>query len=374
MAKRILLVGGGSGGHAYPLVAVAEALREEAKSKNTSLELLILGEGGFVERAAQEHQIPFKRIVAGKLRRYLSPLLFLDLIKLPVSFAQSLWHLFWYMPDLVFSKGGYDSVMPGIVAWLYRIPLYIHESDMARGLANRITARFATKVFVAFAAAEKDFKPGKALFVGNPTRKEILLGDRQAALAYFNFSSERKTILVIGGSQGAKEINDIILESLAMLTKDYQVIHQCGETQYQNVKKVVDQEQKEGKEGYGSAIEKNYRVYAFFDSQQMAKAYAACDVVISRAGAGSLFEIAMVGKPAIVIPLVGGSRGEQPKNAAEFAKVGAVVLEGANLTPHLILNQIENLLEPQKYAEVSQKIKQFATPDAAAKIASALLL
>lgn len=372
-AKRILLVGGASGGHAYPLVTIARALKEQAQQQGISLELLILGESEFIARAAQEYGIPFKYITAGRLRRYLSPLMILDAIKLPISFLQSLWHIFWFMPDAIFAKGSYDALAPSLVGKLYWIPLFIHESDSIPGLTNRILSRFAKTIFLAFPSAAQHFKNLPAVLAGNPTRMELLGRDRQAGLAAFQFQPDLKTILVLGGSQGAKQINDLILESLAILTKEYQIIHQTGAGQYDLVRKAVDQEEKEGKDGYGTLIAQRYRSYPFLNADQYASALAACDIIISRAGAGTLFEIAAAGKPAIVIPLIKGSRGEQRTNAAEFAKTGIVVMEGVNLTSHLLLNQIQNLLEPERYAQVSQNLKQLATPGAAQAIANAIL-
>lgn len=371
--KRILLVGGASGGHAYPLVTIARSLQEQAQQRNIPLELLILGESEFIARAAQEYGIPFKYITAGRLRRYLSPLMVLDAIKLPISFIQSLWHLFWFMPDAIFAKGSYDALAPSLVGRLYWVPVYIHESDSAPGLTNRILGRFAKTVFVAFQSAAAHFKGRPVAVVGNPTRKELFTVDRAQGLASFQLQPSIKTILVLGGSQGAKQINDLIVESLAIITKDYQVIHQTGAGQYEAVRKITEQEQKEGKEGYGATIAQRYRAFPFLDAQQYAAALAACDIIVSRAGAGTLFEIAAVAKPAVIIPLARGSRGEQRTNAIEFSKAGLVVMEGANLTSHLLLNQIQNLLEPEKYQEVSNNLKQLATLNAADTIAATLL-
>jgi UDP-N-acetylglucosamine--N-acetylmuramyl-(pentapeptide) pyrophosphoryl-undecaprenol N-acetylglucosamine transferase len=372
MEKRILLVGGGSGGHAYPLLAVAKELQKEAQQKNISLRMLLMGEAGFLERAAKEAGLIHKPILAGKLRRYFSPLILLDLIKLPIGILQSLWHVFWFMPDAVFSKGGYDSIGPVLAARLYFIPVYLHESDTIPGLANRIVGGLARNVFVGFAAAEKYF-PGKAIHSGNPVRSELLTGDRIVALRSFQFSEDTKTVLIFGGSQGAKQINDIITTSLAELVHEFQIIHQSGESQYDIVRSTVDVLLKEGKDTYGSLIQERYRLYAFLSPQEMANAYAAADIIISRAGAGSLFEIASLGKPAIIIPLPGSANNHQLANAIEFSKAGVPVVEGGNMTTHILTSQLHALLEPAKHAQVSQSLKALATPDAAAKIAQALL-
>ena len=373
MAKRILLVGGGSGGHAYPLIAVARALREQAKARGYSLELRIFGQSELLKTAAKAESIDFKSVSAGKLRRYLNLLAPLDAIKSIIGLAQSLWGVLWFRPDAVFSKGGYDAVMPCFVAWMYRIPVYTHESDTVPGLANKIIARLSKVVFVGFKTAVQNFKSGKVIAVGNPVRAELLTGDRSSAFQSFNLSPDRKTILVIGGSQGAKEINDIILESIVELVANYNVIHQCGQSQHKSVSAEVEKITKEGEGEYGPNLTQNYRLFPFFDGGQMSLAYAAADIIISRAGAGSLFEIASLGKPGIVIPIVNSANNHQLANAIEFSKFGGVIIEGSNITPHILMNQISALLEPTRYAQVSQQIRQFATPNAATDIAVAIL-
>ena len=154
---RVLLVGGGSGGHVYPLVAVAKSLREKASRTGVDLKLMMLGEGSFLERAADENGIPFKQIAAGKFRRYLSAENLVDLPKIPLSFFQSFWHLFWFMPDAIFVKGGYASFAPAITAKIFLIPVFIHESDSVPGLANAVLGKIANKVFLSFKSAEKYF-------------------------------------------------------------------------------------------------------------------------------------------------------------------------------------------------------------------------
>src|SRR6266540_1117149 len=201
MTKKILLVGGSSGGHAYPLLAVAKALRFEAEKNNINLELMFLGVSGFLDKVAQEGGIPFKRVMAGGLRRYFDPRIILDVIKIPISFIQAFWHLFWFMPDVIFCKGGYDSVAPAIVGRIYFIPVYVHESDSMPGLANRIIAKLARAIFIGFRSAEKYFSKEKTIFVGNPVRSELLSGSKAEALQFFNFSDGQRTILVLGGSQ-----------------------------------------------------------------------------------------------------------------------------------------------------------------------------
>ncbi len=370
---RVLLLGGGSGGHVFPLIAVANALNEKSQQAGVSLELMILGEGKLMQKAVSEAGFNFKSILAGKLRRYFSLLTILDIFKIPIGFFQDLWHVFWFMPDVVFAKGGYASFPGALVAKLYFIPLFIHESDAIPGLANRILGKMAKTIFISFVSSEKYFKPGKTVLTGNPVRKELMMGDNPSAMAKFGLNPNRKTILVAGGSQGAQKINQIILDSLVLLVKDFQIIHQCGESQYQAVKTELDKIIKEGEGEYADAVRANYKLYPFFDMKDMALAYAAADVIISRAGASNISEIAMLGKPVIIIPIKNSSSDHQLENALQFSRFGASMIEEENLTPHILINQIQSLLEPDKYNSISVKLKTFAMSDAADKIASALL-
>lgn len=374
MSYRILLLGGGSGGHVFPLIAVADALKEKAAQSGIPLELMVMGEGDFLKNACAERGLVFKPVMAAKVRRYFSLLNFLDILKIPVGLLQSLWQIFIFMPDVVFSKGGYASVPGAFVSRLYFIPIYIHESDSVPGLANKVIGGMAKAVFISFKTTERYFKAGKSFMVGNPVRKDLFVADKMAATQMFGLDQSKKTILVMGGSQGAQKVNEAMINSLVMMVSKFQVIHQCGQSQFNAVKAEVDRLIKEGQGHYAEAIQKNYKLFPFFDSKQMAAAYAACDLVVSRAGAGSIAEIAMLGKPAVLIPLsTNASRGEQITNAVEFSKFGAVYVEEENLNPNILINQIEALLEPAKYQEVSQKIKTFASPDASDKIAATLL-
>ncbi|HWA64451.1 MAG TPA: UDP-N-acetylglucosamine--N-acetylmuramyl-(pentapeptide) pyrophosphoryl-undecaprenol N-acetylglucosamine transferase [Candidatus Paceibacterota bacterium] len=369
MAKRILLVGGGSGGHVFPLVAVSAALRRA----DPSVELYALGEGRFMADAMREAGIPFTKISAGKLRRYASARTFLAPVQFLWGFIQSLWHLFRIMPDAVFTKGSYASVAPSLVARLYRIPVYTHESDSVPGRANLFISKLSKTTFISFADSKKYFKEEATLLTGNPIRPEVLQGQREAALKHFNFRADKQTIFIFGGSQGSKRINDSILQSLVQIVPQYQVIHQCGDSQLTAVTAEIERLEREGERSYGPMIKANYRLFAFLSVQEVALAYAAADVVISRAGSSNLFEIAALGKPAIVIPITHSNGNHQVQNAVELSLYGAVMIEEANLTPHILINQIQDLLDPARWAERSAKIKTFAAADAAAKIAEVLL-
>lgn len=374
MAVRILLVGGGTGGHVYPLIAVAKALQSQGKE----VDVRMMGDGDIFERAAKENNIPYTIIIAPKLRRYTSAGNILDVFKIPLALAQSLFKLLWLMPDIVLAKGGYTCAFPTLVARLYRIPVYLHESDSVPGLANTILAKRAKLVFTAFESANQQFaKSGRpTMLVGNPFRAELCCVDRVAAHQALQLDPAKKTVLIIGGSQGAQQLNELILNGLVQLVqKGYNIIHQTGDKNFADVKKSIEQYMTEGKAdgGYGALIAAQYRVYPFLDQNQLATAYGAADVAVTRASAGVLTELSYSGKPMIIVPLPGSANDHQLYNAAELARFGAVVMDGANVSMQVLLSQLERMLEPTTYADLSVRIKAFAHPDAASRIAQTML-
>lgn len=372
MIARILLIGGGSGGHLYPLIAVAEELQRQAAQQGLDLDLLFLGVDGLTRDVAASIGIKFQAIVSSKWRRYASVQNFIDIFKTPLGFLQSLIYIWRYMPDLIFSKGGYDSFLPALVARIFGIPVFIHESDVMPGKANMWVGKWAKKIFVAFEGARSYFKQEKTELVGNPIRSGLLnFVDRSAAVVAFGLDSSRPVVLITGASQGSQIINETLLLSLVELTKKFQIIHQCGSKNYDQINAQILNIVKEGEGTYGRTIADNYRLYPLFDIQQMVTAYSAADVIVSRAGAGSIFEIATVGKPAVVIPLKGSASDHQLANAREFVKFGAVIIEEDNLTSHILINEIENVYEDR--VAISAKIKGFARPNAAQIIAGQLL-
>lgn len=376
MPYRILLIGGGSGGHVFPLVAIAKALREAVLERAQDVELIMLGEGKFFKEAAkreaaQSVNFKYHAIMAGKMRRYLAADSFWDLIKMPISFIQSLWHLYWIMPDAVFTKSGYASFFPVLAARLYFIPIYLHDSDAVPGVTSRILGKWAKRVFISFEGARKYFYEKKVVLVGNPVREGILNSNKEEALLFFRLSPVIPTLLISGGSQGAKNINDIVLQSIVQLSAKFQVIHQCGKENFQVVEAAVNQIIKEGKDAYGEQISSRYRVYPFFNDRELSLAYAMADVIVGRSGSGTLFEIAAMGKPGVVIPIKDSASNHQYYNAMDFAQYGGIVIEEDNLVPSIFVDQIAQAVEHKE--ELGQAIRGFAKPDAAKQIAEEIL-
>lgn len=372
MSYRVLLTGGGSGGHVYPLVAVAEALQKNAKGHGIKLEIMVMGDGDFIESVARENNFRFRRVVSGKLRRYFSFKNIADLFKFPIGFVQAMWHVFWFMPDAIFAKGGYASVLPALAGRIYLIPLFLHETDSIPGLANRILAKRAKKIFISFNKSADYLNKSKIIFTGNPVRSGLFGESKEVAMSYFKLNPALPTLLILGGSQGAQTLNNAILDGLVRLTEKFQIIHQCGDANLPTFKSDIEKIISEGAGLYGQIVSDRIKVFPFLNSQDLRMAYSACDVIVTRAG-GALFEVAMAGKPAIVIPIAESSNNHQILNAIEFSQFGAVIIEENNLTESMLMGDIERILKPENYGVLSENIKKFAQPEASNIIARTLL-
>jgi UDP-N-acetylglucosamine--N-acetylmuramyl-(pentapeptide) pyrophosphoryl-undecaprenol N-acetylglucosamine transferase len=361
---RIVLTGGGTGGHLMPLAAVAKKIKE----REPSAEFIFLGPGGELEKKIMEKEgIRMRTITAGKFRRYFSFKNFTDFFKTPVGIIQSLFWLLVYMPDAIFSKGGYASAPVVWAGWAYRIPMMIHESDANPGLANSTLGKLCERVAVSYHEAEKFFPAEQVVLTGNPVRADIAQGDPEKARQMFSLLASRKVIFVVGGSQGSGIINTSILHILPELLKKYQIIHQTGEKNYKEVEHIAGEMGiKAGREGY--------HPIAFY-GDELKDIIAVSDLIISRAGANTIAEIAANGKPSILIPLENSANNHQRMNAYAIAKQGGcVVLEENNLGKNLLMSKIEEIMNNEAlYNKLANNIKAFYYPDAADRITDGIL-
>lgn len=364
---KIALTGGGTGGHLFPIIAVARQLKNIAKERGVpDFEMRFFGpkvKDGSLYAALETENIKFEPIMSGKMRRYFSLQNPIDWLKLFIGFFQAQWKIFRFMPDAIFSKGGYGSLPVIIVGWIFKIPIIIHESDAVPGLTNKISAKFAKRIAVAFPAAAKYFDDSKMAILGNPTREDIRSGTKEEAQKIFNLKGDKQTILIIGGSQGAQSVNDIVMTIIGDLLLKYEIILITGEKKYKDIANEsaarLNQSQKE-----------YFHIFPFL-GDELKHAFAVADLIVSRAGSGSIFEIAFAGKPSILIPLPNSAQNHQIENAYEYAKFGAtIIMEQQNIIPHLFLDNISHILNNEKIArEMSAGALKFATPDAARKIA-----
>ena len=366
---KILFTNGGSGGHIFPIIAITREIKKIYRNQDLTFHY-IGPKDDFGSSLLSKEGIQVKTIMAGKIRRYIGIKSFFQniidvLFKIPIGIIQSFWYIFILAPDLIFSKGGYGSI-PGVFSgWLLRIPIFLHESDIIAGLANRILSKFSLEIFVSFPAEKtKPFPKEKMISVGNPIRTEILEGKKEEARKSLKLSGIKPVILILGGSQGAQRINDKILQILADLLRNFEVIHQTGSKNFKSV-------QSESKVVIPKGLEEYYHPFPILEEKTLKNAYAASDFIVSRAGSGSIFEIAALGKPSILIPLPEAAQNHQLKNAYCFAENGAsIVIEELNFTPHFFLEKLKYLFsEHQTMREISEKAKNFSKPKAANIIA-----
>lgn len=368
---KILFTGGGSGGHVLPIIAIVREIRKFSIQKK--IEFFYAGpKDDFSSLLLSQEDIKIKNITSGKIRRYVDKKTFfqnfIDIaFKIPFGVIQSFFHIFFLSPDLIFSKGGFGSVPVVIAGWLLRVPIFIHESDSLPGLANKFSAHFSLKIFTSFPKTI-EFKEDKMILVGNPIKTEILNGSKKEAKEILKLTEKKPIILVLGGSQGAERVNDLFLTILPEMVRDFEIIHQCGEKNFERVNS-------ESKVILKEFLQKYYHPYPFLKEEELKAAYAACDIIVSRAGAGSIFEIAAVGKPSILIPLPESAQNHQVNNAYVYAKTGAaIVLESENFTPHFFLERLKRLSSnTEKMKEMSEATKSFAKPSAAKDIATYIL-
>lgn len=367
---RILLTGGGTGGHIYPLLAVADYLKEIGES---SIRLSFAGQTGRFQEEFDDRYIRTYRIVPSKLRRYFSLQNFLDGPLFIISIFQALFSVYLEMPDVVFSKGGPGTLAVILAARFYKIPILIHESDAVPGLGNRLAARYAERIAISFDEAA-EFFPGKTVvFTGNPVRKELIpeWTDKRGAKSFFRFNPESPVLLVLGGSQGSTRINNFIFDNLKELLGEVQICHQVGLGNEEEAESTAHLETgKMGDFGYGGYIARG-----FFDRRELKIAMNGSDIILSRAGSGAISEIALFGKPSILIPLSGSANDHQKANAYGYAKTGAaLVLEEDNLKPHVLLNEIRKILgNPERLSQMENAAKVFAKPLAAGAVGREIL-
>ena len=321
--KKIVLTGGGTAGHVTPNIALMPELQKNG------YEIYYIGSyDGIEKKLIEELGIPYYGISSGKLRRYFDWKNFSDPFRVLKGFSQAKKLLKQIQPDVVFSKGGFVTVPVALAAKKSHIPTIIHESDMTPGLANKLAIPAATKVCCNFPETVKYLPEGKAVLTGSPIRRELLSGNKLAALKFCNFTADKPVLMIIGGSLGSVAVNTAIRNILPQLLKTFQVIHLCGQGNLD--------ESFIGKQGY---------VQYEYIKQELADLFALADVVVSRAGANAICELLALRKPNLLIPLpAAASRGDQLLNADSFKRQGfSKVLQEEEITDQLLLDTILDL-------------------------------
>lgn len=365
--KRIVLVGGGSGGHFYPLIAVAEKLNQ-FKQGGMPIELFYFGPDPYDNQELTNNEITFIHCPAGKKRKYFSILNFFDSFLVVCGFFVAVYKLYCIYPDVIFCKGGYTSVPVTLAGFFLRIPIVVHESDTKPGSANKLAGRFARYIAISFNEVGEFFPTKKIALTGIPQR-QIFTQKFTNAIAELGLPQNKPLLFVTGGSLGAQRLNNLILESLDELLPYFVILHQTGAAQETIVKQTAASLIAD------SSLLESYFVKGSLTGKEMSLAESAAVLIISRAGAGSIFEIAAKGKPAILIPIPEAVSHDQKTNAYAYARFGAAsVIEEANFTDGLLASEINRIMsDAETYTKMSNAAKAFAQPDAAEKIAQTLL-
>lgn len=340
--KRIVLTGGGSAGHVTPNLAIIEALQAE------HWDMTYVGSAQGIERDIIEKiGIPYRAVSSGKLRRYFSWQNFIDPFKMMFGIIQAFFLCLRLKPHVVFSKGGFAGFPVVVAAWMCRIPVIAHESDFSPGLANRLSFLFSKKICITFPETIKFFKQKENIVVtGTPIRKLLLTGDAARGKQLCGFNDEKPVLLILGGGLGAQRINEQIRSLLPHLLKTFNIIHICG-------KEKTD-------ERYDN--EPGYRQFAYVHDE-LSDLFAAADIVISRAGANSIYELIALQKPHLLIPLSRrASRGDQIHNAEYFEKKGlSRVLYEEDLNEDTLLSVIQEI--DKELPHIKAQLANYKLPD-----------
>ncbi len=351
----IAFTGGGTGGHIYPGLAVAERVL-----KRLDCRVVWMGSKAPLDRAIVEDAgLDFVSFPSGKLRRYFSLKNVTDIGRVVHGFFAARHYLKRVKPKLLFSKGGFAAVPPCLAAKSLGIPVYIHESDFTPGLATRLTAASASRVFVAYedtAALFSESVRARIDVVGNPIRSIFSSADEERGRRFIGAGDGDRIMLVLGGSQGARQVNELIAACRPELEKLYMIVHQTGP------------------EGAGEGATERYRPYPYIH-KEMPDVLAASELVVGRAGAGTIWEAAALGKPMLLIPLAASARGDQIENAEYFRDHGAALsLVGAELSVDTLLSSIRRIHDDTPYRlSMAMAAASIASLSSADDIATILL-
>jgi UDP-N-acetylglucosamine--N-acetylmuramyl-(pentapeptide) pyrophosphoryl-undecaprenol N-acetylglucosamine transferase len=367
---RVLVSGGGTGGHIYPALAVATQLQKEYQA-----EILYLGsDDGLETELAPQAGFPYAIIKAGKLQRYISWKTITGVARVPVGMAQAVGIVRKFRPHAVFTSGGYVAVPAGLAARMNGVPLLMHQEDVSPNLSNRLIAPLATRISVAFADSLAYFPEGKTLQLGNPVREAILdarASSPQEARRSLGLEAEVPLLLVTGGSQGARHLNQVVCHALPGLLTHCQVLQISGKKLFDETRELAERTMA----NLDSQGKQRYHLVPYMDAE-MPAALQAADLVLCRSGAATLSELAVLSKPSILVPLppaLGGS--PQEVNADMFGRQQAAqVIRDDDLTPEILLERVITVLSSRSLLEsMAQAARELAKPDATREIASHIL-
>jgi UDP-N-acetylglucosamine--N-acetylmuramyl-(pentapeptide) pyrophosphoryl-undecaprenol N-acetylglucosamine transferase len=344
MTLRILLTGGGTGGHIYPLLAVSDALRKKTAEASIPLELYYLGAPGDYAELLRSAGCTVRTLFSAKLRRYAALHNLIDIPKFFLSFLQALWQLYSIMPDAVFSKGGPGALPVILAAWWYRIPVMLHESDAIPGLTTILGRPFARRVAVSYPSAQAYFPASKVVCTGVPLREALfsLVTSKEDAKKALGFDPSRPLLFISGGSQGAQVLNEIIILALKDILPLTQILHQTGKANFTDTESLAHTALLDLPER--DVIGTRYKPLPYLDDDLMRLALAASDLALARSGS-SIFELVAFRIPLILVPLASSARDHQMANARAFAdQGGAILIEEENLSVPILTHAVRDIL------------------------------
>ncbi|GAA2635989.1 MULTISPECIES: UDP-N-acetylglucosamine--N-acetylmuramyl-(pentapeptide) pyrophosphoryl-undecaprenol N-acetylglucosamine transferase [Streptomyces] len=375
---RLLVTGGGTGGHTYPALTAIRTLRGRLAAQGSALDVLWIGTAdGLEARVAPAEGIAFRTVATGKIRRSANPLKMLsaanvkDMARVPLGVAQARTVVAEFRPDVVLATGGYVAVPAGLAARLCKRPLVLHEQTVRLGLANRKLAGSATRIAVSSESSLPllpDEVRGRAVVTGNPVRPEILTGHPDKAVQALNltgFDRRLPTVYVTGGAQGAQQINGVVREVLPWLLSHANVIHQCGPANVDELRSAAA--------ALDPVLAGRYHLTGFV-GPELPDVLALADVVVSRSGAGTLAELTALGKPAVFVPLATSAGNEQAHNARHLADAGAAVALLGEVTGRTLAEAVGPLLtDAAGRTAMAQRARAYGRPDAADRLVDVLL-
>lgn len=377
-AFRLIVTGGGTGGHTYPALTAIRTLQNRLAAEGRALEVLWIGTAeGLEARVAPAEGIAFATVATGKIRRWRNPLKMMsaanlrDMARVPLGVAQARKIVSDFEPDVVLATGGYVAVPAGLAARMCRRPLVLHEQTVRLGLANRKLAGSATRIAVSSESTVPLLPQevrGAAVVTGNPIRPEVLSGHADKAvqaLGLHGFDRRLPTVYVTGGAQGSQQINGVVRDALPWLLERANVIHQCGPANVGELRQHAA--------SLPAASAGRYYL-AGFVGPELPDVLALADVVVSRSGAGTLAELTALGKPAVFIPLASSAGNEQTHNARHLEEAGAAVALLGDVTAHHLRDALGPLLtDPARREEMAQRARTYGRPDAADRLVDVIL-
>ena len=337
--RKIVLTGGGTAGHVTPNIALLPSLKE------AGYDVVYMGsKDGIEQKLMKDFDLPYVGVSTGKLRRYFDVKNFTDPFRVIKGYSEAKKFLREYMPDVVFSKGGFVSVPVVRAAAALHIPCIIHESDMTPGLANKLCLPCAAKICCNFPETLKQLPQDKAVLTGSPIRKELQTGSRLEGLKICGFTANKPVLMVMGGSLGAEAVNKVVREALPKLLEEFQIVHLCGKGKVDNLLLTTP----------------GYKQFEYVKAE-LKDLFAMTDLVISRAGANAICELLALQKPNILIPLpAANSRGDQILNAKSFEDQGfSMVVDQGDLTDDLLVEKVHDLYQNRdKYTQAMANSNQ----------------